>query len=57
MGRYTTRQIIADDDGDHWFRDGDTLGDEVEVSNEDKPTGILDAQGNMIWRLKERVGF
>ena len=50
MGRYTTRQIIADDDGD-------TLGDEVEVSNEDKPTGILDAQGNMIWRLKEREGF
>ena len=59
MPRYMTkpRSVIADDDGDYWFEEGETLGDEVEVTNEDKPTGVLDASGNMIWRLKERVGF
>ena len=43
-----------------WASDGTTKGREVIDSggwSEDQPTGLLDADGNMIYRLATLIGF
>ena len=60
MPRYASkpqRSWIADDT---WHSDGTTEAREVIDTggwSEDQPTGLLDAQGNMIYRLAARIGF
>ena len=56
MPRYASRAFHPDWHLDY-LPDGETKGTEVIVENEDAPTGLLDAKGNMIWRLREPVGF
>ena len=44
-----------------WYPEGETSGFEVFIgeysASEDQPTGLLAADGSMIWRCAERVGF
>lgn len=47
-------------DNDMWTSDGKTEGRTVHDTggwSEDRPTGVLDANGHMIYRLATRIGF
>jgi hypothetical protein len=58
MPRYVSRpHRMATVEGGEWWPEGETRGTEVYVENEDAPTGLIDADGNMIWRIREPVGF
>lgn len=57
MPRYASRPVASDYWDADYLPEGETHGREVYVENDDRPTGILDARGDMIWRLKEPVGF
>ena len=62
MARYGIkphRPVRATYDDCEWS-DGTTEGREVIDTggwSEDQPTGLLDASGNMIYRLATRIGF
>lgn len=57
MARYASRpRGYTDADNDGYWPDGACEHVEVEM-NYDQPTGILDASGNEIWRLREPAGF
>lgn len=55
MPRYATRSWTVYENDE--FSEGECGGFDVEITNEDRPTGLLDSRGDMIWRLKEPVGF
>jgi len=64
MHRYASRPHrpvrVTAWDADMWTSDGTTEGRDVIDSgdwSQDQPTGLLDASGNMIYRLATRIGF
>lgn len=63
MARYTTRprhMIRATHDSHSLWSDGETGGHEVHDDgtwSEDQPTGLLSADGEMIYRVRNSIGF
>ena len=63
MPRYTTRpqrMTRATHDSHSLWSDGETEGREVHDDgtwSEDQPTGILNASGDMIYRVRNSIGF
>ncbi len=61
MPRYTTRpKTRAMYDSHSLWSDGETEGREVHDDgtwSEDQPTGLLNASGEMIYRVRNSIGF
>jgi hypothetical protein len=55
MARYVSRKPRADDDYD-WYEPPFLTSVEVTES-EPVDTGLLDSEGNSIWRVNDPIGF
>ena len=56
MPRYVTGKRVRSDDDFDWYEPPIITSLEVDEA-EPVDTGLLDAEGNSIWRLKDPIGF